>query len=81
MAKVSFVTSPVGTLQNGYLRKVPLPRVPQVQRASPTAVAATLIENPHDTGYLPDLRIPLYNNLSRLLLDVGKRCLLLLMVI
>ena len=65
----------VGTLQNGYLRKVPLPRVPQVQRASPTAVAATLVVNPSDTGYLPDPRIPLYNNLSRLLLAVGKRCL------
>ena len=40
----------VGTLQNGYLRKVPLPRVPHVQRASPTAVAATLLGNPYDTG-------------------------------
>ncbi len=51
------VAVPVGTLQNGYLRKVPLPRVPQVQRTSPTAVAvaATLLVNPHDTGYLPDL--------------------------
>ncbi len=65
----------VGTLQNGYLRKVPLPRIPQVQRARSTAVAATLIVNPPDTGYLPDPRIPLYNNLSRLLLAVGKRCL------
>ena len=65
----------VGTLQNGYLRKVPLPRVPQVQRASPTPVAVTLLANPHDTGYLPDPRIPLYTNLSRLLLAVGKRCL------
>ena len=48
----------------------------EVQRASPTtAVAATLLGNPHDTGYLPDPRIPLYNNLSRLLLAVSKRCL------
>jgi hypothetical protein len=65
----------VGTLQNGYLCKVTLPRVPQVQRASPTAVAAALLGNPHDTSYLPDPRILLYNNLSRLLLAVGKRCL------
>ncbi len=65
----------VGTPQNGYLRKVPLPRVTLVQRASPAAVAATLTENPHDTGYLPDPRIPMYNNLSRLLLAAGKRCL------
>ncbi len=43
----------VGTLQNGYLRKVPLPRVPRGQSTSPAAAAATLLENPRDTGYLP----------------------------
>jgi hypothetical protein len=75
MSRLKLAGKGVGTLQNGYLRKVPLPRVPQIQRASPTAVAATLIVNPPDTGYLPDPRIPLYNNLSRLLLAVGKRCL------
>jgi hypothetical protein len=45
----------VGTLQNGYLCKVPLPRVSRHQ--SPAAVAAT-IKNPHDIGYLPDPRMP-----------------------
>jgi hypothetical protein len=28
--------------------------------------------NPHATGYLPDPRIPGYDNLERLLLDVSK---------
>jgi hypothetical protein len=62
----------VGTLQNGYLRKVPLPRVPRGQSTSPAAAAATVQANPQDTSYLPDPRIPLYNNLSRLLLAVSK---------
>jgi hypothetical protein len=30
----------VGTLQDGYIRNVPLPRVPQEQRASPTFIAS-----------------------------------------
>jgi hypothetical protein len=64
----------VGTLENGYLRKVPLPQVPRCKSTSPVAVAATLLVNPQDTGYLPDPRIPLYNNLTRLLLGVGMRC-------
>ena len=64
----------VGTLQNGCLRKVPLPRVPRGQSTSPAAAAATLLENPRDTGYLPDPRIPMNNNLYRLLLAVGTRC-------
>jgi hypothetical protein len=65
----------VGTLQNGYLRKVPLPRVPRHQSTSLAAVAATSLVNPCATGYLPDTRISIYNNLCRLLLDTGKQCL------
>ncbi len=49
----------VGTLQNGYLRKVPLPRVPHHQSTSPAAVAATLLANRTDTHYSLDPRIPL----------------------
>jgi hypothetical protein len=32
-------TGHVGTLQGGYVRNVPLPRVPREQRASPTLTA------------------------------------------
>ncbi len=63
----------VGTLENGYLRKVTLPRVPRSKSTSPVAVAATVLANPPDTCYLPDPRIPMYNNLTGLLLGVGMR--------
>jgi hypothetical protein len=62
----------VGTLKDRYLRKVPLPRVPHNQSTIPVAASATFPVNPHDTGYSPDPQIPLYNNLTRLLLDVSK---------
>jgi hypothetical protein len=62
----------VGTLKDGYLRKVPLPRVPHGQSIIPVAATATFPVHPQDAGYLPDPRIPLYNNLTRLLLDASK---------
>ncbi len=65
----------VGTLKDGYLHKVPLPRVPRGQNTIPVAATVTFPVNPHDTSYLPDPQIPLYNNLTRLLLDVSKLCL------
>ncbi len=34
----------------------------------------TPLANPQDTGYLPDPRIPWYNDLTRLLLGIGMRC-------
>ncbi len=62
----------VGTLKDGYLHKVPLPWVPCNQSTIPVAASATFPVNLHDTGYSPDPRISLYNNLTRLLLDVSK---------
>jgi hypothetical protein len=62
----------VGTLKDGYLCKVPIPRVPRYQSTIPVACKATFIVNPQATGYLPDPQIPLYNNHKRLLLDVSK---------
>jgi hypothetical protein len=70
--KPSALKGCVGTLKNGYLRKVPLPQVPRDQSIIPVACTATYTVNPQATGYLPDPRIPLYNNLKRLLLDVSK---------
>ncbi len=61
-----------GILKDEYLCKVPLPRVPRNQSTVPVAASATFPVNPHDTGYSPDPWIPLYNNLTRLLLDVSK---------
>ncbi len=66
------VTSSVGTLKNGNLHKVPLPQVPRDQSTIPVTWTATYTANPKATGYLPDPRIPLYNNLKRLVLDMSK---------
>jgi hypothetical protein len=65
----------VGTPKDGYLCKVPLPRVPRGQSTIPVAATVTFPVHPQDAGYLPDPRIPLYNNLTRLLVDVSKLCL------
>jgi hypothetical protein len=70
--KPSALKGCVGTLKNGYLRKVPLPQVPRDQSTISVACTATYTVNPQATGYLPDPQIPLYNNLKRLLLDVSK---------
>jgi hypothetical protein len=73
--KPSALKGCVGTLKDGYLRKVPLPRVPRDQSTIPVVCTATFPVNPHDTGYLPDPQIPLSKNLTRLLLDASKCCL------
>jgi hypothetical protein len=61
----------VGTLKDGYICKVSLPRVPQVQSMSPVACAVT-IRNPAHTGYLPVSRIPTWSNLLVSLTGLGK---------
>jgi hypothetical protein len=65
----------VGTLNDGYLRKVPFPQVPRGQSIIPVACTVTFPVNLYDTNYLQDPRIPLHNNLTRLLLDLSKLCL------
>jgi hypothetical protein len=70
--KPSALKGCVGTLKNGYLCKVPLPRVPRDQSTIPVACTATYTVNPQATGYSPDPQIPLYDNLKRLLLEVSK---------
>jgi hypothetical protein len=44
----------VGTLKDGYLRKVPLPQVPRGQSIIPVACTVTFPVNPYDTNYLQD---------------------------
>jgi hypothetical protein len=65
----------VGTLKDGYLHKVPLPRVSHGQSTIPVAATVTFPVHPKDASYLPDPRIPLYNNLTRLLVGMSKLCL------
>jgi hypothetical protein len=61
----------VGTLKDGYICKIPLPRVPHVQSRSPVACAVTIM-NPTHTGYLPVSRIPTRSDLLGSLTGLGR---------
>jgi hypothetical protein len=61
-----FVDQFVGTLKDRYIRKVPLPRAPQIQHASHTTTAA------HNICYLAQvLRISTWSDLARSLAGLG----------
>ncbi len=56
----------VGTLKDGYIRKVPLPRVPRIQSASHMCYT-------HDTCYSEQVtRIPTWSDLVRSLAGLGR---------
>ena len=56
----------VGTLKDGYIRKVPLPRVPRIQSASH-------MQHMHDTCYFTQVpRIPTWSDLTRSLAGLGR---------
>ncbi len=61
----------VGTLKDGYIRRVPLPRVPRVQSTSPVA-CAMIHRNTAHTGYLPIAWIPTWSNLLGSLSGLGR---------
>ncbi len=61
----------VGTLKDGYVCKVPLPRAPRKQYAN----SVTPME--HDTGYSAQVpRIPTWSDITRSLVGLGRRTLL-----
>ena len=60
----------VGTQDGGYLRKVPLPRIPLIQSTALTS-CATPLGNQH-TCYLQVARIPKWSDLTRSLLGVRR---------
>jgi hypothetical protein len=61
----------VGTLKDGYVRKVPLPRAPQGQHANHVTTEL------HDTCYLPQVPcIPTWSDLTRSLAGLGRKALL-----
>jgi hypothetical protein len=71
--RLSTLKGCVGTLQNGYIRNVPLPRVvPRVQSAS----HVTSHGADPDTCYSQVPRVPTCSNLSRSLQGLGGRQLL-----
>ena len=61
----------VGTLKDGYIRRVPLPRVPPIQSMSPVA-CATIHRNPTHTGYSPIARIPTWSDMIESLSGFGR---------
>jgi hypothetical protein len=61
----------VGTLKDGYVRKVPLPRAPRGQHANHVTTKL------HDICCLPQVpRIPTWSDLTRSLADLGRKALL-----
>jgi hypothetical protein len=63
----------IGTLKDGYIRKVPLPRIPRIQ--SPSALVAnvaTATSNSHDTCYLQVPRVPTWSDIWRSLSGLGQ---------
>ena len=55
----------VGTLDIGYLRKVPLSRAPQIQSPGQVTCAAVMAHDIHDTCYLQVPCIPTWSDLVR----------------
>jgi hypothetical protein len=72
-ARPSTLKGCVGTLQNGYVRNVPLPRVPRIQSVS--LVTGDSGTDP-STCYSQVLRVPMWSNRSRSLQGLGKKQLL-----
>ncbi len=61
----------VGTLKDGYVRNVPLPRAPRIQYAS----SVPLME--YDNCYSAQVpRIPTWSDVTRSLADLGRRMLM-----
>jgi hypothetical protein len=64
-------TAPVGTLKDGYIRKVPLPQAPRIQHASHVTKVT------QDTCYLVQVpRIPTWSDLTGSLAGLGRKALL-----
>jgi hypothetical protein len=61
----------VGTLKDGFIRRLPLPWVPRIQSTSP--VACTMIHwNPLHTGNSPIARIPTWSDMIESLSGLGR---------
>jgi hypothetical protein len=63
----------VGTLNDGYVRRVPLPQAPWIQSTDHVTCNVTVIRDAVDTCYLGQVpRIPTWHNLSRLIASVAR---------
>ncbi len=66
----------VGTLKDGYVRNVPLPRAPWIQSASHVTSKKQVTIDSHDTCYLQVPCVPTWSDLSRSLAGLGRTILL-----
>jgi hypothetical protein len=64
----------VGTLKDGYIRRVPLPRVPQIQSTSEHVAAVT--RDSRNTCYSQVPQVPTWSDLTRSLMGFSRRALL-----
>jgi hypothetical protein len=67
----------VGTLNDGYVRKVPLPRAPRIQSTDHMTCNVTVTRDNVLTCYLEQVpRIPSWRNLSRSLVGISRTTIL-----
>jgi hypothetical protein len=65
----------VGTLKDGYICNVPLPRAPLIQSANHVTSNEQVVMDSQDTCYLQVPRVPMFSNLTRLLTGVRRNVL------
>ncbi len=65
----------VGTLKDGYVRNVPLPRAPRIQSANHVTSNKQVVIDSQDTCYLQVPRVPTWRDLTRLLTGLGRNIL------
>jgi hypothetical protein len=62
----------VGTLKDGYVRNIPLPRAPRIQSANHVTSKKQITIELQDTCYLQVPRAPTWSNLTRLLAGLRR---------
>jgi hypothetical protein len=65
----------VGTLKDGYVHNIPLPRAPRIQSANHVTSNEQVVMDSQDTCYLQVPRVPTWSNLTRLLTGVRRNIL------
>ena len=65
----------VGTLKDGYVRNIPLPRAPRIQSANHMTSNKQVMIDSQDTCYLQVPLVPMWSNLTRLLTGVRRNVL------
>ncbi len=73
IAMTTTTAAAVGTLKDGYIQKIPLPRVPVLLPRVPRIQSASHMCHTHDTCYYEQVpRIPTWSDLVRSLAGLGR---------